>query len=225
MLGPDSQLSNLGYTSISSQVSSSVAAAALGHASKPVLLYPKESLDTDPWSLSGTYGLNEFPWHTDGAISIKAPDFIILRAVKIFEHTYTDLLDPPQLLADALKKTVLRVRNRKGQVRYLPASISKNENRRFRWDPRTCEPITGIGVDEVEMEPCSARIEWHDGLLLVIDNRRLLHRRPKITPGAGRILERTYVWENLCGSMKDLSRRRNFTSLAAASILPPTMTS
>jgi alpha-ketoglutarate-dependent taurine dioxygenase len=36
-------------------------------------------------------------------------------------------------------------------------------------------------------------VEWTEGLVLILDNHRILHRRPEVTMH-GRILERTYIW-------------------------------
>ncbi|MGV9764944.1 hypothetical protein [Micromonospora tulbaghiae] len=39
------------------------------------------------------------------------------------------------------------------------------------------------------------RIEWDVGRLLVVDNFKLLHRRPAVQEQGKRLLERTYVWD------------------------------
>jgi hypothetical protein len=191
------QLSELGYVSIDGQDSSFLTASSLGRVGQSVLLSARNEREADPWSLSGKYGLNKFPWHTDGAVSTEAPDIILLRAIRLSDPTFTELLDPPTDLMEALAQTVLRVKNRAGRVRYLPAVVpTKHGQNRIRWDPRTCKPVTGIATtEEVEKINSTARIDWEEGRLLVIDNTRLLHRRPNVAPNSARVLERTYVWE------------------------------
>jgi hypothetical protein len=189
------RLSDQGYAILDGQDSNSLVAAALGQAGESVLLSPRDALDADPWSLSGRYGLSVFPWHTDGAVSTRAPDIIILRAVRCSKQTYTELLDPPSGTLDALQNTVLRVKNRGGHARYLPAVVSGQDGqKKVRWDSRTCEPLKGIAMQEVEQLPATVRIDWVEGRLLLINNRRLLHRRPTVAQGSDRLLERTYVW-------------------------------
>ncbi|WP_440065595.1 hypothetical protein [Streptosporangium sp. OZ121] len=146
----------------------------------------------DSWSLSGTYGLEAFPWHTDGAISSRPPRWIVLRALSIPQSTYTELLDPDPPLLTGLRRTVLRAVDRTGRARHLPAAVSEEGRWRVRWDPRTCDPRIGLSLDEVEAQDATTIIEWREGRIVVLDNARLLHRRPTVP--AGRVLERTYVW-------------------------------
>lgn len=144
------------------------------------------------WSLSGAYGLGGFPWHTDGAISSRPPRWIVLRALSIPRPTCTELLDPGPSLLSELRRTVLLATDRTGRTRHLPAAIPDYGRWRIRWDPRTCTPRTGLSVDDVNAQRPTVVIEWREGRVLVLDNTRLLHRRPAVT--AGRVLERIYVW-------------------------------
>jgi alpha-ketoglutarate-dependent taurine dioxygenase len=48
----------------------------------------------------------------------------------------------------------------------------------------------------METHPPSAIIEWRRDRLLVVDNARLLHRRPAVDGLAERLIERTYVWDD-----------------------------
>lgn len=196
MLDLRKQLSELGYASVDGGDSNSLVAAALGRAGESVLLAPHDAADADPWSLSGKYGLNAFPWHTDGAISTRAPEIIGLRAIRLSEPTSTELLDLSTDLIEALERTVLRVKSRTGRIRYLPAVVpTKDGQKKVRWDPRTCEPITGVAVEEIDQLPSTVRIDWEEGRFLLINNKRLLHRRPAVDRGSARVLERTYFWE------------------------------
>jgi alpha-ketoglutarate-dependent taurine dioxygenase len=168
----------------------------LGRASAAELVVPQNRAAADPWSLSGAYGLGGFPWHTDGAISTHPPRWLLLRAVRLSQATCTKLLNPDPSLLAVLRRTVVRAADRTGRVRYLPAAVPEEGRWRLRWDPRTCTPRTGLTVEEMERQPPSATIEWHEGRLLIVDNKRLLHKRPPVDGQACRVLERTYVWDD-----------------------------
>lgn len=190
----DADLAAKGYCWLDGATSEDVA-SELGRASSPMLLTPKEQPAAPTWSLSGRYGLGAFPWHTDGAISSRPPRWLLLRALELSDSTSTELLQPGVELFAALRRTVLRACDRVNRVRYLPAVATlPDRSYRLRWDPRTCVPRTGLTVDQIERQVASARIEWRQGGLLVIDNSRVLHRRPAVERRVKRILERTYVW-------------------------------
>ncbi|WP_144127755.1 TauD/TfdA family dioxygenase [Catellatospora sichuanensis] len=171
-------------------------ASKLGQVSPPMRLEPKDTDDARPWSLSGVYGLGAFPWHTDGAISSNPPRWMLLQTIELSDPTWTELLAPvPDTLA-GLRRTTLRAVDRAGRVSYLPAVVPLGDGRlRLRWDPRICTPRTGLTVDEVEGHVPTARVEWQPGRLLVVDNFRIMHRRPAVHGQTKRLLERTYAWD------------------------------
>jgi Taurine catabolism dioxygenase TauD, TfdA family len=158
-------------------------------------LEPKEPGKSRNWSLSGTYGLGAFPWHTDGAIASTPPRWMLLKAMHISYPTFTDLLVPDPEMIIALRGTILRAKDKFGRVRYLPAAVHESGlGHRVRWDPRTCTPRTGIAIEDVERRSPTERIAWNIGRMLVVDNFQILHRRPAVEKGK-RMLERTYVWD------------------------------
>lgn len=176
--------------------SSKDTASLLGRASSAMLLEPKGSGEARHWSLSGVYGLRAFPWHTDGAISSSPPRWLLLKAVELSYPTCTELLVPDAGMIASLRGTILRARDRSGRVKYLPAIVPDPcGSSRLRWDPRTCAPRTGLRIEEIEERSPSVRIEWDVGRLLVVDNFKLLHRRPAVQEQGKRLLERTYVWD------------------------------
>jgi|NGEPerStandDraft_6_1074524.scaffolds.fasta_scaffold28875_2 L-asparagine oxygenase len=168
----------------------------LGRTGESSILSPHEPTIADQWSLSGTYGLDRFPWHTDGAVSSHPPRWLILRGVSVSEPTATELLEPGPDLLGLLRQTVLRTQDRIGRVRHLPAVVPTEFGHRLRWDPRICTPRSGASVPEVETHEPTAVLSWKPGRLAVFDNARLLHRRPAVVKGPGRQLERTFVWED-----------------------------
>ncbi|MEU8061743.1 TauD/TfdA family dioxygenase [Microbispora bryophytorum] len=169
-------------------------ARRLGRSSMSHELKPRKQAAADPWSLSGVYGLGPFPWHTDGAISSDPPRWVLLRAVRVSEGTWTELLEPDVEVQTAMRRTVLRATDRTGRIRHLPAAVPDGDRWRLRWDPRTCAPRTGLTIDEMQRQSCTETVTWAEGRLLIIDNSRLLHRRPAVDERAERLLERIYVW-------------------------------
>lgn len=170
--------------------------AGLGRPDQPVLLRPTDRDGARRWSLSGTFGHDAFPWHTDGAISSHPPRWLVLRPVRLSEPTATELLSPSAELRERLERTVLLAKDHAGRARYLPALISTKDGHRLRWDPRTCRSrSTAVARDVAAALPTSV-VTWELGITLVIDNYKLLHRRPAVTAAAQRLLERTYVWSS-----------------------------
>jgi alpha-ketoglutarate-dependent taurine dioxygenase len=159
------------------------------------MLLARDRSSAAAWSLSGAYGLGAFPWHTDGALSTNPPRWLVLRAVTLERPTWTEILAPDADLIAQLRRTVLRGTDRLGRVRYLPALTRRPDGvDRVRWDVRTCPPVTGLKMTHVEQKPASALVEWQVGRLLIIDNARVLHRRPSVAEAGERRIERTYVW-------------------------------
>jgi hypothetical protein len=167
---------------------------ALGAAGMPERLVTANRELARNWSLSGSFGRGSFPWHTDGAISSNPPRWLVLRPVELSEPTSTELLDPAPAMLHRLARTVLIARDHAGRARYLPARVPTQHGYRLRWDPRACPPRISSIADEVDAMPPTRTVEWRHGRVLVIDNHRLLHRRPAVAPGATRVLQRTYIW-------------------------------
>lgn len=189
------ELFGRGFTVIDGCTTSDVA-RRLGRPGEPHLLMPRDRLESDKWSLSGAYGLGSFPWHTDGAVSPRPPRWLVLRALRVPERTSTELLEVSPELLDGMSRTVLRITNRVGQVRYSPAVLPDGKRWRLRWDPRICAPRGAVSVRFMEEQSATSVIEWQAQRLLIIDNTRLLHRRPSVNARVERVLERTYLWEN-----------------------------
>ena len=184
-----------GYVCIDGKPDAAIA-ATLGRVGSTSDLLPRDNAEADPWSLSGRYGLAAFPWHTDGAISMRPPRWLALRAVRLSKPTSTHLLEPDSGLLSALRGTVLRVRDRAGRVRHLPAALPDGARWCLRWDPRICSPRGKLSVDEVEAQQPTSVIDWRPNRLLIIDNTRLFHRRPAVDSGSDRLIERTYIWDD-----------------------------
>lgn len=148
------------------------------------------------WSHSDAYGYQAFPWHTDGAVSLNPPRWFVLTAVTIPEKTTTDILKPNPVLVKKLLATTLKVRDRRGQVRYLPAAVSEAYGHRLRWDPRIASPTRDALLNEVDTTPATANINWTTGRSVIVDNHLTLHRRPPVSAKTGRTLTRYYIRDN-----------------------------
>lgn len=167
----------------------------LGLTTPPETLSPRAA--DGSWSLSGVYGFGEFPWHTDGAIADLPPRWFSLAALSVSGRTCTELLDPLDETLRMLGRTVLRAVSREGVVSYKPAVLPLPGGRRqLRWDPRSCPPVQEAVTPQVEALRATDRIEWRPGLAVIVDNHRLLHRRPAVHEGTDRVLERRYVWSS-----------------------------
>ncbi|WP_170201790.1 TauD/TfdA family dioxygenase [Actinocorallia herbida] len=120
-----------------------------------------------------------------------------MRAVEIEAPTATEVLMPSSGLIASLRRTVLRVVDKAGRARHLPAVVTLPDGElRLRWDPRICTPRMGITVEDVEEQAATTHVNWHPERMLILDNFRMLHRRPPVPDGVNRILERTYVWSS-----------------------------
>jgi hypothetical protein len=154
-------------------------------------------------TFSDKYGLDAFPWHTDGAVATSPPKFVILRALECSDDTEpTELLNltVPELapVAHALARVVLRATDKTGRVRYLPASTQLQSSVCFRWDPIHCPPVTMRGVPEaaqlIEKSEPTDTVSWKVGTTAIFDNRAVLHRRPRIYTTNKRLIARLYVY-------------------------------
>jgi L-asparagine oxygenase len=165
-------------------------------------LVPKEAKVADPWSLSGQFGMGDFPWHIDGAVADHPPAVLVMRCVSADPN-----IEPTHLMrltcsgrdeiVDALAPVVVEVKTRAGRVQYLPALRRGRTGISVRWDPRTCKAIpskrTGDVTQMLECAEATDEISWVPGRTLLINNRTVLHRRPAIT-SRSRILSRLYVY-------------------------------
>jgi alpha-ketoglutarate-dependent taurine dioxygenase len=167
----------------------------LGRPGPPERLAPSASEAARRWSLSGVYGLDAFPWHTDAALSSTPPRWFLLAASQITRPTWTEILKPDGDLLAGMKRTLLRATDHRQRTQYLPAAVPEQGGiHRLRWDPRTCKPVSGLSIEDVATAEPSDRINWRIGRILIVDNALVLHRRPAVAEGEQRVLERTYIW-------------------------------
>lgn len=148
------------------------------------------------WSHSDAYGYQQFPWHTDGAVSLDPPRWLVLTAIAVPKDARTDVLRPGHALMKKMRSATLQVRDRRGAVRYLPAVVREAHGHRLRWDPRIALPTRSALLEDVENTAATGRISWTPGRSAIIDNHQTLHRRPSVKAGIERTLTRYYVQDN-----------------------------
>ncbi|MDP9821052.1 TauD/TfdA family dioxygenase [Nocardioides massiliensis] len=182
-----------GFATFQSRRDAQPAIASLGIEDSPTTLVPKPKATSDPWSHSDLYGYGAFPWHTDGAVATTPPRWMVLECERLERASHTELLDLPAELLDRLRRLPMRVRDRNGRVRFLSAYRVVNGVRCLRWDPRVCVVKDTELSHLIGQQPPTVLCEWAAGRVVIVDNWRLLHRRPAVDPGAARTLLRTYV--------------------------------
>jgi len=133
-------------------------------------------------SLSGKYGFDEFPLHTDGAHLQAPPDYIILMAPKC-RTAPTLIADPRDAInpeSDYAKQAIFTV-NRGGR-RYNSHFLQRrNEEMHFKFNADSMAP-RNLQAHEVQRRMLELRrhaipVNWGRYSLLVIDNRSILHGR------------------------------------------------
>lgn len=188
----------------------SVAAAIgepIGHWGGTVVqrLVPREV--STPNTYSGLFGLGRFPFHTDLAHWRLPPRYLVLRCVRGYADIPTLLLDGRSLVdavsLDILRRSVVRPRRpRSGEMRLLRLWQSGNGGEDLlRWDEVFLKPASRIGafafgrIREELQTVAPMEVAMVDaGDTLVIDNWRMLHSRPPVTPGReDRCLDRVYL--------------------------------
>jgi alpha-ketoglutarate-dependent taurine dioxygenase len=168
---------------------------------------PKTSSQARPGTMSAIYGMDSFPLHTERAHWPAPPRFLILRSVGDASDRPTTLLDSyrfalDQKLAQELLQTPWSVRWGEVSFRsWVLQSFSSGKGRwRIRYD-RCCmipfdEAHKGL-LDRLEHALIALEPEthyWEPGIVLIIDNWRVLHGRGKCTGSDfGRSLERVVV--------------------------------
>lgn len=166
--------------------------SGLGEEEQPQELLAREASESLAGTHSAQYGLRAFPWHTDGALARFPPKFLTLRPTQLGPPTVTELLDLPAEMRRRLRRVTLLVQRSTGKRSYFPVLMrTSTGHERLRWDSRAqVRGDESVAASIGSLTP-SAAIKWEMGRVAVIDNYRLLHRRPAVT--VGRRLLRTYI--------------------------------
>lgn len=172
-------------------------ALALGRPSLPEQIEPRQASQARKGSLSAEYGLEAFPWHTDGAMARCPPRWVMLHARSVSAQTSTELLHLSPDMVRAFRRTVLRCIAGGRSTRYLPAYVPTAQGCFYvRWDPSKCHPTTTDLAQLIDEAEATKHIQWIEGQTLIINNGRVLHRRPPVASADRRVIERTYIWND-----------------------------
>ena len=186
--------------------------ALLPHENIPTVqtLAPRIRSESRKNLYSGTYGLSEFPLHTDLAHWMWPPRYFMLRCKSGSSTVSTRLLASSEIVSivgeDKLNRALVRLRRtgRNGGLYLLPLLSRVEGVRYFRWDSLflvpmnetarlVAEVVSVINSSQSELISISL-VEFGD--TLIVDNWRFLHGRSKVLPSEmGRKLERIYLSE------------------------------
>jgi hypothetical protein len=169
-------------------------------------LRPVSSMDARPRSLSAVYGYETQPWHIDRAHWPTPARYLVLGCIAATSASAaTELLDWKSLSWDPDVQAAAHVepfRIRNGRHSFY-ATMLNRELPLLRHDPGCMEPLSEAGlslqarIDGRSLAP-SARIRWVTGMIVIVDNWRLLHRRMDARADRTRALLRITVLASRC---------------------------
>ncbi|MDG1287905.1 MAG: hypothetical protein P8P30_10165 [Rickettsiales bacterium] len=153
-----------------------------------------------PNTLSHTFGLNQFPFHTDAASAVIPPKYIILFAPPL-RTTNTLVLSPlkhSSLDAKTCQKAAFRVFDSHRAHSYKFWNLARNLDY-IRFNPLIMQPINNEAekVAAILKNDLDRAIEisWRETRFLVINNHKILHSREKVKESdAHSYLRRIMVW-------------------------------
>lgn len=181
------------------------------------ILVPSLQQDAPPRSMSAIFGEGAFPYHTDAAYLRIPPKYVLLRVVRGQECTRdTLLIDTKNINLSASEER--RIRNEVwlvngGRGRFYSPIINIDMIEAVsivRYDLNCMRPVTRHADESgrafwgaLQNAPRMA-FSWRDGIILLIDNWRMLHARgPKPS-----FLENDRVLERILISVKNKSAKR-----------------
>lgn len=146
----------------------------------------KDKESARPNSLSGRYGTDLFPYHTDAAYEETPPRILLLRAVEGDIDRRTHVIHYSDLITDFTQSEIRRSAwlCDTGKRKFLTTLTFDHDGRcGFRFDLDCMTPANTIAmrIDEVLRKQClllrPAGIEWRINRVAVIDNWQTLHAR------------------------------------------------
>jgi hypothetical protein len=171
------------------------------------LVSPKNSSQGRPETMSAEFGMGSFPLHTERAHWPIPPRFLIFRSVGRVSDRPTTLLDSYRLDLD--EELAQELFQRPWIVRYgeicfespVLRTVSSGRGRwQIRYDHCCMTPSYGVMEDlgsQLESALAATELEqhyWEPGMVLIVDNWRVLHGRGTSTEADfGRSLERIVV--------------------------------
>lgn len=172
------------------RIASFVGTPVIGRSALVEQLSPRPSEKSRPASLSRKYGLGAFPLHCETAHWPQPCRFVVIGCV-----------DPGSVAAPTVLLDTRRVKFSRADRRLAESAIFyvRNGRRSFygtilsprndfvRYDPGCLEPLSKDGVEALELydqkklDTFTENVSWRAGMLLVIDNWRILHARGSVS--------------------------------------------
>lgn len=166
-------------------------------------LSPQRKSDAAKTSLSRSYGMGRFPWHTDAAHRLMPARWVVMACIEPgAAQACTELLPwsrvtlPEDMAEACLTRPFAFV---SGRDSFL-ATIAQAKRGFIRFDPGCMRPLERQGVELLSTlaewmpaQSASLRIEWRPGRAVIFDNWSCLHRRHDAAESAGRKLLRAYA--------------------------------
>lgn len=158
-------------------------------------------------SMSAAFGLGAFPFHTDAAYFRIPPRYMLLRmAGSSACERHTLVKDFGDVIASGmLRRDVWLVNG--GRDRFYTPIVDEDiiaGRLVFRFDPCCMRPVHDFFeservVQDAIQQAKDVAIKWAPGLLLILDNWRVLHARGEApqSDDSGRLLERVLIDESL----------------------------
>lgn len=171
-------------------------------------LRPREASDAAPNTYSGSFGVGEFPMHTDLAHWAVPPRYLVLRCIQGASEVATGVIDGKTLIDNIgitlLRRTLVQPRRPLDNGKQLLRLVDRFDDCDapvLRWDSIYLRPATAESQTTFMMvSSCIATMARNDVVLLapgdtlVMDNWRMLHRRsPVPATAANRHIDRVYV--------------------------------
>jgi hypothetical protein len=170
-------------------------------------LAPKQAKSAAKNQYSSSFGLGEFPLHSDLAHWATPPRYFILRCLRGSPTVSTNLL-PVNAIVSAIgerftRKAVFIPRKRwsTGHLCPLPMMFRRNGDTGMRWDSLFLTPVNSAAS---KVAHAVAIKRWGNSLesltlsepgdTLIVDNWRILHGRSAVNDNSlGRRIERAYL--------------------------------
>lgn len=165
-------------------------------------LVPRDRSEAPPHSLSGIFGKDAFPLHTDLANSLRPPRFVILGAANASPFSArTTFVVIPDLNSNDFSRIAEGIFEVRDGRRSFLGSICERNRPFFRFDAACMCPVDErsrlaqcLFRELARAEPSFADLAWTRGDVAIIDNWNVLHGRSAVLHAHdNRLLLRLYV--------------------------------
>lgn len=148
-------------------------------------LMPLSENEAHQYSLSANFGINEFPFHTDGAYFKKPPKHILMRYIgSIDQPTPTIIGDLKYLDEDTMSELQFHVWKVKSRNSSFYSAILSDDQEIYRYDSCIMQPVSKrLPLDFfqriVDTTP-KHTVTWELNKTIVIDNWTTVHKRLQV---------------------------------------------